>query len=358
MNGIVYHIASGQAFFSGVTLLVAAAAVSTRTAPIAKRLTAWACLIGAIGIAVSATPIPYWYYGIAVVVTLAWLLSAQVENGRRWSRAAVILVWSAAAGIELPYHMLPSLAAAPSRSLTVIGDSVTAGMGAGDKSVRWPTLLAQEHNVDIQDISHPGETVASALRRAKSQPIVSPVVLLEIGGNDLLGDTTSAQFSRDLDALLAQVCARDRQVIMFELPLPPLRNEFGRIQRAAARKHGVALVPKRVFLSILAADDSTVDTIHLTQAGHQRMAAAVWHLVQSAFPPTAAEVSERPVAPERNSGILLPLPGPQAGDLRRDQVGRRQDSMVYVPPGSPASAGSVLSPVSPASGPGESSTSS
>ena len=46
----------------------------------------------------------------------------------------------------------------------------------------------------------------------------------------------------------------------------------------------VSLVPKRVLLSILAAKDSTLDTIHLTQAGHHRMAACVWQLVSLAFP--------------------------------------------------------------------------
>lgn len=287
MNWLVYHIASGHAFFSGVALITVAALAATRSTPISKRLTVLAFLIGAIAIAISSNPIPYWYYGIAIAITIAWLISAHLENWRRWTRTSVIVAWTIAAAVELSYHITPSLVAASSRSLTVIGDSVTAGMGASDKSVRWPTLLAKEHNVNIQDISHPGETAASALKRAKSRQIVSPVVILEIGGNDLLGDTTSAQFSRDLDALLAYASVRGRQVIMFELPLPPFRNEYGRIQRSLARKHDVALVPKRVFLSILAANDSTVDTIHLTQAGHCRMAATVWNLVRSAFPAIA-----------------------------------------------------------------------
>jgi len=284
MNWLAYHIASGHAFFSGVALIMVAALASTRSMPITTRLTVFAFLIGAIAIAISSTAIPYWYYGIAIVVTISWLVSAYLKNWRRWTRMSVIVAWAIAAGIELPYHLTPSLVQASSRSMTVIGDSVTAGMGASDKSVRWPTLIAKEHKLNIQDISHPGETAASALKRAKSQQIVSPVVILEIGGNDLLGDTTSAQFSRDLDALLAYVRAPRRQVVMFELPLPPFRNEYGRIQRALARKHNVTLVPKRVLLSILAANDSTVDTIHLTQAGHQRMAASVWELVKSAFP--------------------------------------------------------------------------
>jgi acyl-CoA thioesterase I len=78
---------------------------------------------------------------------------------------------------------------------------------------------------------------------------------------------------------------------MFELPLPPFNHEYGRIQRSLALKHKVLLVPKRVFLSILAASDSTLDTIHLSQAGHQAMAACVWQLVSSAYP---AEEIEQP----------------------------------------------------------------
>ncbi len=284
MNWLVYHIASGHAFFSGVAFIIVAVLASSRSTPVTKRIAALAFLIGTIAVAISSTAIPYWYYGIAVVATISWLISGYLENWRRWTRISVTVAWAVAAGIELPYHIAPSLVPASSRSMTVIGDSVTAGMGASDKSVRWPTLLANERKLNIQDISHPGETAASALKRAQSREIVSALVLLEIGGNDLLGNTTSAQFSRDLEALLAYVCAPGRQVIMFELPLPPFQHEYGRIQRSLARKHHVALVPKRVFLSILAADDSTVDTIHLTQAGHHRMAAAVWELVKTAFP--------------------------------------------------------------------------
>jgi len=230
MNWLVYHIASGQAFFSGVALVVIAALASTQSKPIAKRVTVLGFLIGAIAITISSTAIPYWYYGIALVVTIAWVISRYVEKWRRWAPFAVIGVWTIAAAIEVPYHITPTLTPAPSRSLTVIGDSVTAGMGGDDRSVRWPTLLA------------------------------------------------------DLDALLAYVSSPGRQVVMFELPLPPLNHEYGRIQRSLARKHNVSLVPKRVFLSVLAANDSTLDTIHLSQAGHRRMAACVWQLVSSAFP--------------------------------------------------------------------------
>jgi acyl-CoA thioesterase-1 len=70
---------------------------------------------------------------------------------------------------------------------------------------------------------------------------------------------------------------------MFELPLPPFYHEFGRIQRDAAGRRQVALIPKRVFLNLLAGQGATLDSVHLSQAGHQQMADLVWELVGPAF---------------------------------------------------------------------------
>lgn len=286
MNWLIYHVASGHVFFTGVTLIIIAALVSDPSKPVTRRITVWAFLIGATAITISSTAIPYWYYAVAIIVTVAWAVSQYSKQCRCWSTCAVISAWAVAAALEIPYHLEPTLAPASSRSIAVVGDSLSAGMRGNDRSETWPTILAEEHNLTVEDISHMGDTTASALERVKTRQITSSVVIVEIGGNDLLGSTPSSQFSRDLDALLAQVSSPDRQVIMFELPLPPFRHEYGRIQRSLARKHNVSLIPKRVFLSVLTASDSTLDSIHLTQTGHRRMATRVWQLVRSAFPAT------------------------------------------------------------------------
>ncbi len=48
MNWVIYHIASGHAFFSGVALVILAALTSTQSTPTATRVTVWGFLIGAI----------------------------------------------------------------------------------------------------------------------------------------------------------------------------------------------------------------------------------------------------------------------------------------------------------------------
>ena len=182
-------------------IVVIAALASRRSSPIASRITVFAFLIGAIAIVISSTPIPYWYYGAAIGVTLLWMVSRYITRWRRWSPFAVIAAWIVAGAMEMPHHIMPNLRSAESRTISIIGDSVTAGMGGNDLAETWPGILAKDNELEVQDISHVGETAASALKRVKANPIASPVVILEIGGNDLLGTTSAGQFNRDLDAL-------------------------------------------------------------------------------------------------------------------------------------------------------------
>ncbi len=74
-------------------------------------------------------------------------------------------------------------------------------------------------------------------------------------------------------------------VVLLELPLPPFANRYGAAQRRAARRRGVLLVPKRLLLGVLTADGATLDSIHLTPTGHDRMADAIWDVIHCAFGP-------------------------------------------------------------------------
>lgn len=291
MHWLVYHIASGQAFFTGVLLVGLAVAASLSTRRLVRRLTVLCLLIGLIAVVLSSTALPSWLYAIAGVATLAWIVSGfkRLQDWRRPAAYATLAAWLLATVVETPYHLTPSPRPAPNRSMAVIGDSVTAGMGGDDRSETWPTLLAAAHDLQVQDLSHVGETTASALKRARAHEITAPLVVVEIGGNDILGTTDAADFAASLDALLTHLTAPGRQIVMFELPLIPLSHAYGRAQRTLAAKHGVLLIPKRVFLSIIAGSDATLDSIHLTQEGHEQMARVVWGLVEPAYREVVAE---------------------------------------------------------------------
>ena len=289
MNPLVFHIVSGDAFFSGVALVLLAVVTSIRSGRWVQRGVALSLCLGLTAIAISSTPLPYWFYAIAAAVTLVWIISRsqrgwRLERWRRQAAWATVVIWLGAVLVELPYHSSPTLSPAEMRDLTVIGDSLTAGIG-GEGDNTWPQILARQCDLKVQVIARAGATAASTTAALQQREIAAPVVLLEIGGNDLLGSTTAAGFARSLDGLLARLERPHRQVVMLELPLPPFFHEYGRIQRRLAARHGVALVPKRRFLSVLAGDGATLDGLHLSPTGHARMAAQMWDVLKTAFPP-------------------------------------------------------------------------
>lgn len=148
----MFHIVSGQAFFTGIALVIGAVLVSTcRFTAWSKRLTALFGAIGVLAIVTSSTAIPYGYYGAAGAVTLIWMVTINRRTWRRWAASAVIAVWIGAACAEAPYHFTQPLRPVSQRSLTVIGDSISAGMGADDKAETWPRILAHTRQVEVHD---------------------------------------------------------------------------------------------------------------------------------------------------------------------------------------------------------------
>ena len=287
MQLIVLIFGSGLAFFLGVGCVLAAVGASF------GRWWGWTTLstilaaLGVIVVVLLGTPLPVWYYAFAIALTAVWMVCVRLTTWkiRHWQRslaAAVAVAWAVGALFEFQFHIMPDVPTVTSHRLYLFGDSLAAGVN-DDTSHNWPQLLALSHKLDMADFSRAGATTAMALRAARGVSFDDGVVLLEIGGNDLLGSTSAEQFERDLDALLNQVSQSGMQVVMFELPIPPLHNGYGGVQRRLAAKYQMSLIPKRVLTSIIAGNGSTIDSLHLSAEGHREMAEAVWNAIGSAY---------------------------------------------------------------------------
>jgi acyl-CoA thioesterase-1 len=286
-NVLIYHVYSGQAFFSGAALvqMVWIAGFFERRAWLAAMRAICACS-GVILIAVSATPLPVWFYLIAVTITLMWMaLDVVTRTGHRlwklclqWAMAAALVLGVA---LEVPFHLAPELPALGNPPVFIVGDSLTAGVGGPIET--WPKLLARQHAVIVHDLSVAGADATTALKQAERISKPSSIVIVEIGGNDILRDYPPAVFERGLDALLTRVRQGNHTIVMLELPLPPFCNRFGEAQRRLGRRHGALLIPKRVLLRILTTPGATLDTIHLSASGHQLMAQSIWGVLARAF---------------------------------------------------------------------------
>lgn len=276
MNAAVAFFAGGLAFFPGVGLILLGTWGATSGPKWRTRLASLAIMVGAIFVVASSTPIR-WFLIVAIVLATAYWMRARRRRTARelfYSQFAVTAVWVFVVAFELPYHAMPRIAFDARPTVWVIGDSITAGLG-DDGIETWPRILQRVDGFTITDSSHVGETARSALKRIHDVDVDAELVVVEVGGNDLLGGRSSQQFSRDLNALLDHACGDGRTVVMFELPLPPFYHGYALAQRRAARAHGVRLIPRHVLMSVLASGGATLDSIHLTASGQESLAEAV-----------------------------------------------------------------------------------
>jgi acyl-CoA thioesterase-1 len=135
--------------------------------------------------------------------------------------------------------------------------------------------MQQMTGVPVKNLARAGADTIEAQSMAHEITPEDRVVLLEIGGNDMLAGTPSGQFLKALDTLLSKVSQPGRTVAMFELPLLPNKMAYGQIQRRLAAKYGVWLIPKRFFVDVIGGANATSDGLHLSDAGTHRMAVLV-----------------------------------------------------------------------------------
>ena len=197
--------------------------------------------------------------------------------------ASVVL---ALGGLALANRSQRGMGLPGARPLFVIGDSLSAGIGPSHEGT-WPHLLAAELGIRVTNLARAGSTLSGGVSQAGLLPRTPMVVLIELGGNDLLGGVPRARFAADLRALLSAVVDGDRSVVMFELPLLPFQNGYGRIQRAVCAEYGVNLVPRHVLAAALAKSGDTTDGLHLSAEGQASLArriAVLWRIDSNSVP--------------------------------------------------------------------------
>ncbi|NNJ24797.1 SGNH/GDSL hydrolase family protein [Alienimonas chondri] len=314
LDAVLGHFAGGGAFFTACGLLLVAVGLRLRAgfardAPAGRRAERWsrggvfAAVLGTLLLIFSAAPLPRWWYGFAFCITAWWTFAARPtwQAGWRYGSAATLsacVLWGA--GWELSWRLPPTVPQAAERELVVIGDSLTAGVGR--ESALWPELLGETHDVPVIVRAVPGARVSNALNDPGwDVPESGGVLLLELGGNDVLGDTNTGAFRSDLRTLLERLKRRAAErggtVVAVGLPLPPMHGAYGRAQREACTAAGVPLIPRHVLADVLFAPHATSDGLHLTPAGHAAMAEAIWAAVGAALPPPASTPPSMEVAP-------------------------------------------------------------
>ena len=190
----------------------------------------------------------------------------------------------------------------PERRIVALGDSLFAGYGLRTEQaypVRLEAALrARGINARVTNAGVSGDTTADGLARLDftlaNQPAKPDLVLLCLGGNDMLRGLSPEQTRANVDAILTRLDKAHIKVVMMGMLAAPnlgpdYAGRFDAIYPALARKHHAVLVP--FFLkAVIARDDLRLaDHMHPTKAGVEAIVAATQGVVAAALPQVRGE---------------------------------------------------------------------
>jgi lysophospholipase L1-like esterase len=156
--------------------------------------------------------------------------------------------------------------------IVAFGDSLTHGTGANDDTA-YPAVLAALTGRTVINAGVPGDTTASGLQRlpevlAEYQP---RLVLLCLGGNDMLRKQPAASTENNLRLLVQTIRASGANVVLIGVPEPKL---FGGAPDFYARVAKDMQLPleQDVFNDVLKDNRLKSDPIHANAAGYHVVA--------------------------------------------------------------------------------------
>ena len=163
-------------------------------------------------------------------------------------------------------------------TVLVLGDSLSYGTGANlgaNKGEDYPSLLAKSTGWNIINEGIPGDTTAGGLQRLprlleQHQP---KLLIVELGGNDLLHKTQPSEVISNLKAILLQAKAQGIATILVAIPeFSPLKATFGNLSDhplyAAIAKETTTPLIADVFSLVLSDRDLKADQIHANAKGY------------------------------------------------------------------------------------------
>lgn len=202
-------------------------------------------------------------------------------------------------------------------NILALGDSLFAGYHLREED-SYPAQLeaglkAQDINANVINAGVSGDTTAGGLERLAftldSQATPPDLVIISLGGNDLLRGLPPEQTRANLEAILQTLKERKIPAVLMGVLAPPnlgveYRRAFDPIYPALSSKYGAKLVP--FFLQPLQDDAELVqdDHIHPTAQGVEAMVGITIETVKGALPNAAARVL--PTAAARILDIVGP----------------------------------------------------
>jgi lysophospholipase L1-like esterase len=165
------------------------------------------------------------------------------------------------------------------------GDSLVAGRGAS-AGRDFVSLLSQRLGIPIVNAGVSGDTTASALARLDRDVLArNPrIVIVLLGGNDLLRQIPVDATFANLDSIVGRVRQRGSAVVVVGVSTGFWLDPYGGRYEALARAHSAVLVPD-ILDGIIGHADLMSDSIHPNDGGYAIIAGRLEPLLRDLIRP-------------------------------------------------------------------------
>ena len=200
-----------------------------------------------------------------------------------WLRLALValLLALAACGGKPKENPLPS-----GTKVLALGDSLTAPHGVQPQEA-WPTLLARKTGWQVINGGVSGNTSAQALERlpALLEEHQPQLVLVSLGGNDMLRKQPQSQTVANLVRMIDLSRAKGARAVLLATPKPSITGAVFNSLSAAdfyaevAKEQKVPLI-EDALAEVLSNTDLKSDQLHPNAAGHALLATKIFEALK------------------------------------------------------------------------------
>lgn len=161
-------------------------------------------------------------------------------------------------------------------NVIAFGDSLTAGTGA-DRGQDYPSQLSKLAGLQIMNEGVPGDTTADALRRLDKDVLAADprIVIVFLGGNDLLQRMPMNETFSNLDAIVSRIQEKGALVVLPAVQNPLWGGECKSRFKKLAHDRGAVYVPD-VLGGIISDPRLKADQIHPNGAGYTIVAERIY----------------------------------------------------------------------------------
>lgn len=202
---------------------------------------------------------------------------------KNWIMLALCLVIG---GVWLFLHnSAPKIRNANGAGETIIcfGDSLTAGVGAGEGE-DYPAQLSRLIGRPVVNAGVIGDTTVDALRRLGQVLAARPrIVIIILGGNDIRKGVRQEEAFANLATIVEQVQDAGAMVVLGGIDIPFFSRGYEAGYQKLARESGSVLVAN-VYAGIWSQDGMMSDQIHPSAAGYQVLANHIHEAIKPYLP--------------------------------------------------------------------------